>query len=102
MAGETLSEVVVNLSGGFNAVPPHQESRSTSTATRSATTTCAACSINGQLIKEPAEREVVHSIPVGYSIDGSRGIRDPRGMFGQTLGVNMHVVTAQQPARCGI
>jgi len=40
------------------------------------------------------DRQVVHAIPVGYSIDGSRGIRDPRGMFGERLGVNMHMVTA--------
>lgn len=42
----------------------------------------------------PADRQVVHSIPAGYSIDGARGIRDPRGLFGERLGVNMHVVTA--------
>ncbi len=37
---------------------------------------------------------LIHSIPVGYSIDGSKGIRDPRGMFGERLGVDMHVITA--------
>lgn len=42
---------------------------------------------------QAAEREVVHSIPVGYTLDGERGIRDPRGMIGDTLGVDMHVVT---------
>ena len=40
------------------------------------------------------DRELIHCIPVGYSIDGSRGIRDPRGMFGHKLGVRMHLVTA--------
>ena len=40
------------------------------------------------------DREVVHAIPVSYSIDGSPGIRDPRGMYGERLGVMMHVVTA--------
>jgi cell division protein FtsA len=33
-------------------------------------------------------------VPVGFSIDGSRGIRDPRGMVGQKLAVNMNIVTA--------
>ena len=37
---------------------------------------------------------MIHSIPVGFSIDDSRGIVDPRGMVGERLGVNMHVVTA--------
>ncbi|MCR4378672.1 MAG: cell division protein FtsA [Rhodospirillales bacterium] len=46
----------------------------------------------------PADQEVVHSIPVGYSIDGNKGVRDPRGMFGNRLGVNLHVVTASTNA----
>jgi cell division protein FtsA len=40
-----------------------------------------------------AEREVVHSLPVGFSLDAERGIRDPRGMVGDVLGVDMHVLT---------
>ena len=42
------------------------------------------------------DREVIHCTPGSYSIDGSRGIRDPRGMYGERLGVSMHVVTAAQ------
>lgn len=41
-----------------------------------------------------AEREVVHSLAVGFALDSERGIRDPRGMIGESLGVDMHVVTA--------
>lgn len=40
-----------------------------------------------------AEREVVHSLPVAFSLDGEKGVRDPRGMVGETLGVDMHVLT---------
>ena len=39
-------------------------------------------------------RELIHSIPVGYAVDGNNGIRDPRGMFGERLSVNMHMITA--------
>ena len=39
---------------------------------------------------------MLHSLPIGYSLDGDRGIRDPRGMLGETLGVDMHVVTADE------
>lgn len=39
------------------------------------------------------ERELIHTIPISYSLDGVQGIRDPRGMFGEQLGVNMHVFT---------
>jgi cell division protein FtsA len=48
----------------------------------------------GYLMRNAADRQVIHSIPVGFSVDDSRGIRDPRGMVGQRLGVNMHIVTA--------
>ena len=39
-------------------------------------------------------RRVVHSLPIGYSLDGNRGINDPRGMLGERLGVDMHVLSA--------
>src|SRR4051794_5619031 len=38
-------------------------------------------------------RAVLHSLPIGYALDENRGIRDPRGMLGRGLGVDMHVVT---------
>jgi len=38
-------------------------------------------------------RAVLHSLPVGYSIDGVNSIRDPRGMLGSRFGVDMHVAT---------
>lgn len=45
-------------------------------------------------------RSLVHSLPIGYSIDADGGIADPRGMIGQQLGVDMHMVTADsQPLR---
>ncbi|HZP77264.1 MAG TPA: cell division protein FtsA [Pseudolabrys sp.] len=43
-------------------------------------------------------RAVLHSLPVGYSLDGSAGIRDPRGMLGRHFGVDMHMVTADVAA----
>ncbi|MBC6441347.1 MAG: cell division protein FtsA [Rhodospirillales bacterium] len=42
---------------------------------------------------ETDDRAVLHAMPVGCSIDGHRGIRDPRGMVGERLGVNVHFVT---------
>lgn len=44
------------------------------------------------------ERAVVHSLATGFSLDGERGIADPLGMFGDALGVDMHVVTAERAA----
>jgi cell division protein FtsA len=39
-------------------------------------------------------RVVLHSLPIGYSLDGATGIRDPRGMLGYRFGIDMHVMTA--------
>ncbi|CAH0341283.1 cell division protein FtsA [Rhizobium sp. CECT 9324] len=44
------------------------------------------------------DRAVLHSLPTGFSLDGERGIRDPLGMYGDVLGVDMHVVTAERAA----
>jgi cell division protein FtsA len=43
-------------------------------------------------------RHIIHTLPVTYSIDGNPGVKDPRGMFGDKLGVNMHVITASAGA----
>ena len=96
-AGVTVQKVIVNLSGGY---PTSQ-------------TVNIEVDINGQEISDKdlrkilnhgslsghhLERRLIHSIPVGYSLDGNRGIRDPRGMCGQKLGVDMHLVTAAASA----
>lgn len=44
------------------------------------------------------DRAILHSLPTGYSLDGERGIRDPLSMYGDMLGVDMHVVTAERTA----
>ena len=40
------------------------------------------------------DHAILHALPLNWEVDGENGIRDPRGMFGQQLGVDMHFVTA--------
>jgi cell division protein FtsA len=40
-----------------------------------------------------AGRALLHSLPIGYSLDDANGIRDPRGMLGRRFGIDMHVMT---------
>lgn len=40
-----------------------------------------------------SDREVLHCMPSSYSVDGARGIRNPVGMLGDTLGVNLHALS---------
>jgi len=42
-------------------------------------------------------RAALHSLAIGYALDGSRGVRDPRGMVGERLGVDMHVASVEAP-----
>jgi cell division protein FtsA len=40
-------------------------------------------------------RAVLHSLPIGYTVDAATGVREPRGMLGHRIGVDMHMVTAE-------
>src|ERR1700748_2237856 len=71
-----LIEAAADIKGG--AVTPGDVTRITSTGMRHAT---------GE------GRTVVHALPVGYALDGVKGIRDPRGMVARQFGVDMNVVT---------
>lgn len=39
--------------------------------------------------------ETIQAAPTGYTVDQSRGVRDPRGMFCDRLGVNVHAVAVK-------
>ncbi len=100
MAGETVENVIVNISCGR----PHSKLIAYEVSV-------AGHEISDQDLRgiiDPAahlrgdarDHELLHAIPVGYTIDGARGVKDPRGMFGDKLGVNMHLVsTAAGPVR---
>jgi len=53
----------------------------------------------------PHDREIFHTIPFEYVLDGQPGIKDPRGMSGWRLEADVHLVTgsttvAQNLYRC--
>src|ERR1700751_3834490 len=71
-----LIKAAADIQGG--AVTAADVSRVTSTGMRHAT---------GE------GRTVLHTLPVGYALDGVKGIRDPKGMVARQFGVDMNVVT---------
>ncbi len=93
MAQQTISEVYVNVSGGRpqstcytgqttidgNAVSPRDLDTVISLAV---------AQIN------PSRRTVLHLAPVQYHIDDAKGIASPLGMHGESLSVDLGVVTA--------
>ena len=92
MAGLTVDSLIVNLTAGR-----------LKSSTHAATINLGGHEVDAADIRRvlaagakqamKSEREVVHSLPVGFSLDGERGVRDPRGMVGDSLGVDMHVLT---------
>ncbi|HEY6307341.1 MAG TPA: cell division protein FtsA [Candidatus Angelobacter sp.] len=46
----------------------------------------------------PADREVLHLLPQEFILDDQAGVRDPAGMMGRRLEVNLHLVTAASSA----
>ena len=93
MAGGRIKSVVVNVSGGqpssanvkvevaMNGHPVNEADLRRMLE-------------HGRAHHEAPDRDLLHAIPVDYTIDGNDGIRDPRGMYGERLGVAIHVISA--------
>ena len=43
-------------------------------------------------------RRPIHLLPIRWSVDGQGGVRDPRGMFGRSLGLELLVVSIGESA----
>jgi cell division protein FtsA len=94
LAGERIREVVVNVAGGELAsqtvameVPIGGHEIAEAELRR------ILAQANGYTL--PAEHAMLHRIPVGFTVDATRGVRDPRGLFAQKLGIDLHVVSAR-------
>jgi cell division protein FtsA len=46
----------------------------------------------------PEDREVLHLLPQEFILDDQAGVRDPAGMLGRRLEINLHMVTASASA----
>jgi cell division protein FtsA len=99
MAGETIKEVHVAIAGGKPsshtvgvevAIDGHEIGDSDLRRVLD----------QGRPMDDPGDRQVIHSLPIGFTVDSASGVRDPRGMFGSRLGVNINIVTvASGPLR---
>ncbi len=97
MAGENIRDVTVNLAGGAPASQiVYSEVPVVGGEITDADLRRALKAHSNAVI--PADFQTIHAIPVSYSIDGSNGIRDPRGMYGDNLGMDIHLVTAKATA----
>ena len=39
-------------------------------------------------------RVLLHALPIGFSLDGTAGVREPRGMLARRFGLDMHLASA--------
>ncbi|MAU40599.1 MAG: cell division protein FtsA [Kordiimonas sp.] len=93
--GEPISHIYVNVSAG------QPSSRRFSVEVEAAGMEISENDIRmvlaqGQSALANEERQIIHALPTSFSIDGVRGVKNPRGMYGEKLGVEMHVISAAQ------
>jgi cell division protein FtsA len=112
MAGETIDRVIVSLAGGHPAsssvgvqIALNGHEVGDADLRRAFDHCHQTYGLNGDnggdrgaAVQAGPGRQMIHSIPTAYTIDGNRGVRDPRGMCGDRLGVNIHFVTAATSA----
>ncbi|MEP1444401.1 MAG: cell division protein FtsA [Hyphomicrobiales bacterium] len=96
-AGMTVESLIVNVSA--SRIRSHAFSASVSLAGQAVEENDITRVLQaGRNHTSDPEAAVMHSLPIGYSLDGNNGIKDPRGMIGERLAVDMHVVTANDAA----
>jgi len=97
MAGEQIRDVYVNVSGG---TPENGDLTLETPVGADAVGDSEMRKLyTGSWFREVAgNRALIHTIPVGFKIDGSNGIRDPRGLSGRKLGVRIRTVSVQASA----
>src|SRR6201999_2698474 len=92
MCGEHIREVIVGVSGGS----PASDNQTLEVAIghhEIGERDVRRVQQHIHLPAETADRDIIHSEAIGYSVDGTP-VRDARGMFGERLGVEVHLVTA--------
>lgn len=99
MAGRTVSEVFVNVSGGRPCCTTHTARIRLPGA---AVTGDDVNTVLGEAVRgiDPGKRIVLHATPIRFDLDEAKGIREPVAMYGERLGVELNAVTVESgPAR---
>jgi len=99
MAGQRIESVVVSLTG------PHLQSQNSTGVIAVARPDREIGDDDvhrvveaSRAISVASDRQVIHVIPRGYTVDGQDGVRDAVGMTGQRLEVETNIVTGAQTA----
>ena len=94
MAGETIKRVIVGVSAARTASHIVRSEIALNGRAIGGEEVTRALSA-GRGMHPAADGDILHFLPLGYLVDGARGVRDPRGMYGERLGLDVHLVTAE-------
>ncbi len=97
MAGVQVESVIVNVTGGRISSQLYNAQVGVSgrgVAEADIHRVLEACAARTQ----QQGRAVLHSLPTGFSLGDMRNVRDPKGMIGDMLGADMHVVSCDATA----
>ncbi len=92
MAGETVENIMVSLSGG-NLISRNVTVEMTLLGEEVTDRDIMDIIEQGRASITHNESDIIHCVPVSYYLDGARGIVDPRKMYGKKLGADLHVIT---------
>jgi len=93
MAGDTIEDVVVNIGG--SGVVSHNITVELTVSGDTVSDRDLEDIINeGRSSIETDDDDIIHCFPVNYRLDDVKNIQDPRGMMGQKLGADLHIITA--------
>lgn len=92
MAGENVDRIIINISG---KIMSHHRTTHAPLGPSPISEKDIARILHHSLeqFNQP-EMELIHTLPLDYSIDGTDGIKDPVGMVGKQLTSKLHLITA--------
>ncbi|MFZ4542212.1 MAG: cell division protein FtsA [Rickettsiales bacterium] len=95
MAGVTIENVIVSANG-TNLKSRHVSVELDVLADGVSDQDIADVIYEGCASLNAADTAILHCFPSHYSLDNSRGLRDPRGMIGKKLGADLQIITARE------
>ncbi|TVQ84946.1 MAG: cell division protein FtsA [Micavibrio sp.] len=97
MNGTSLQNIFVNIPA-LHATPHHFSVDVRISGHQIAEKDIEAALAQARNTAAPGQEDIVHVIPVSYSVDNQTGIRTPVGMYGHQLGVDISIISVLSTA----
>ena len=97
MAGVEVGGVIINMSGGRLASRRHGADATLRGKTVAEHDVHHVLEAAAAAKSEPG-RTILHALPTAFRLDATKDVRDPKGMVGAELGVDLHLATCDSAA----